>query len=130
MEGTNPIFSATELVNEKLTFCMHFPIPPHLNDPEPCSQYLENPLSRFRRYWPCQCSHWPTRWLLGISSEALGLCCRLPDLRRSRCCFSFLGEPVFPLRSFSPDMGSCPFRVGSKVFHQEIIGALEPNKPE
>ena len=28
IEGTNPVFAATELVNEKLTYCMHFPIPP------------------------------------------------------------------------------------------------------
>ena len=27
IEGTNPVQASTELVNEKLTFCMHFPIP-------------------------------------------------------------------------------------------------------
>ena len=27
IEGTTPVQAATELVNEKLTFCMHFPIP-------------------------------------------------------------------------------------------------------
>ncbi|HAU59179.1 MAG TPA: hypothetical protein DCW45_02310, partial [Opitutae bacterium] len=44
--------------------------------------------------------------------------------------FHFLNKPVFPLHSFSPDMESCPFRVGSAIFHQEVMGALERNKPD
>ena len=30
VEGSTPVHAATNLVNEKLTFCMHFPIP--IND--------------------------------------------------------------------------------------------------
>ena len=36
----------------------------------------------------------------------------------------FLGEPAFPMTHFSPNMGPCPFRVGSDLFHEEICKAL------
>jgi hypothetical protein len=31
----------------------------------------------------------------------------------------------FPSYSFSPSMKSCPFRVGSEIFHKEVIDALK-----
>ena len=38
VEGTKPVHAATNLVNEKLTFCMHFP-------------FLPSPLTTFRVHW-------------------------------------------------------------------------------
>ena len=35
-----------------------------------------------------------------------------------------LFEPAFPMKSFSPSMGSCPFRVGSNHFHSEVCRVL------
>ena len=42
--------------------------------------------------------------------------------------YLFLEKPVFPLQSFSPTMASCPFRVGSEIFHQEVTNALKINR--
>ena len=39
--------------------------------------------------------------------------------------FYFLEDPIFPLHSFSPSMHSCPFRVGSELFHKEVVKALD-----
>ena len=131
MEGTNPVFAATELVNEKLTFCMHFPIP---------SQSLTT-LSPALNIWRIRC---PGSAAIGLANVATGridgclefrpkpwdCAAGYPICEGAGAAFHFLGEPIFPLRSFSPNMESCPFRVGSEIFHQEIMNALELNKPE
>ena len=131
MEGTNPVSAATELVNEKLTFCMHFPIPPS----------ILTTLSPALNIWRIRCPGSAAIGLANVATGRLDGCLEFrpkpwdcaagyPICEGAGAAFYFLNEPVFPLRSFSPNMGSCPFRVGSAIFHQEVMGALEPNKPE
>ena len=126
IEGTQPVQSSTELVNDKLTFCMHFPIP------EKSLQSLTNSLA----IWRIRCPGSAAVGLANVATGRLDGCLEYrskpwdcaagyPICEGSGATFHFLNEPVFPLRSFSPNMGSCPFRVGSKIFHKEVIKALK-----
>ena len=58
MEGSTPVHAATDLVNEKLTFCMHFPIP--TNDLDALREVLQEWRIRPRlcRCGVGQCGHW------------------------------------------------------------------------
>ena len=38
--------------------------------------------------------------------------------------FFFVRDPAFPMTTFSPSMGACPFRVGSELFHDKVCVAL------
>ena len=38
--------------------------------------------------------------------------------------FFFVRDPAFPMTTFSPSMGACPFRVGSELFHDKVCQAL------
>ena len=125
IEGTNPVQASTELVNEKLTFCMHFPIPTTELDA------LHDAL----QIWRIRC---PGSAAVGLSNVATGrldgcleyrskpwdCAAGYPICEGAGASFYFLYEPVFPLKKFSPSMGSCPFRVGSDLFHKEVCQAL------
>jgi len=121
-EGNDPIVASTDaLVNEKLTFCMHFPVP-------------EDALDRLRdclTVWRIRC---PGSAAVGLSNVAAG---RLDGSLEYRskpwdCAaghpiclgagaqFHFLGEPAFPMRSFSTAMPTFPFYVGSPLFCDAI----------
>ena len=128
IEGTNPVFAATELVNEKLTYCMHFPIPP---------KSLEA-LTPALGIWRIRCPGSAAVGLANVATGRLDGCLEYrpkpwdcaagyPICEGAGAAFHFLGEPIFPLQSFSPTMSSCPFRVGSEIFHQEVIDALQLN---
>ena len=128
IEGTNPVFAATELVNEKLTYCMHFPIPP---------KSLEA-LTPALGVWRIRCPGSAAVGLANVATGRLDGCLEYrakpwdcaagyPICEGAGAAFHFLGEPIFPLQSFSPTMNSCPFRVGSEIFHQEVIDALQLN---
>ena len=128
IEGTNPVFAATELVNEKLTYCMHFPIPPKSLDA----------LTPALGVWRIRCPGSAAVGLANVATGRLDGCLEYrakpwdcaagyPICEGAGAAFHFLGEPIFPLQSFSPTMSSCPFRVGSKIFHQEVIDALQLN---
>ena len=128
IEGTNPVFAATELVNEKLTYCMHFPIPP---------KSLEA-LTPALGIWRIRCPGSAAVGLANVATGRLDGCLEYrpkpwdcaagyPICEGAGATFHFLGEPIFPLQSFSPTMSSCPFRVGSEIFHQEVIDALQLN---
>ena len=128
IEATNPVFAATELVNEKLTYCMHFPIPP---------KSLEA-LTPALGVWRIRCPGSAAVGLANVATGRLDGCLEYrakpwdcaagyPICEGAGAAFHFLGEPIFPLQSFSPTMSSCPFRVGSKIFHQEVIDALQLN---
>jgi len=121
-EGNEPILASTDaLVNEKLTFCMHFPIPPD------ALERLKHRLSE----WRIRC---PGSAAVGLANVATG---RLDGSLEYRskpwdCAgghpiclgagaqFHFLGEPAFPMRSFSTAMPTCPFYVGSPAFCEAI----------
>jgi myo-inositol-1(or 4)-monophosphatase len=125
IEGTNPVQASTKLVNEKLTFCMHFPIPTTELDA------LHDAL----QIWRIRC---PGSAAVGLSNVATGrldgcleyrskpwdCAAGYPICEGAGASFYFLYEPVFPLKKFSPSMGSCPFRVGSDLFHKEVCQAL------
>jgi len=126
IEGTNPVQASTELVNEKLTFCMHFPIPTTELDA------LHDAL----QIWRIRC---PGSAAVGLSNVATGrldgcleyrskpwdCAAGYPICEGAGASFHFLYEPIFPLKKFSPSMGSCPFRVGSDLFHREVCQALK-----
>ena len=125
VEGTKPVHAATNLVNEKLTFCMHFPIP---------SQSLKD-LSGALGTWRIRCPGSAAVGLANVATGRLDGCLEYrskpwdcaagyPICEGSGATFHFLNEPVFPLRSFSPSMSSCPFRVGSSIFQKEIESVL------
>jgi len=59
IEGTNPVQAATQLVNEKLTYCMHFPIP---------AQSLEA-LKQALGVWRIRC---PGSAAVGLANVATG----------------------------------------------------------
>ena len=125
IEGNNPVQASTELVNEKLTFCMHFPIPTTELDA------LHDAL----QIWRIRC---PGSAAVGLSNVATGrldgcleyrskpwdCAAGYPICEGAGASFHFLYEPAFPLKRFSPSMGSCPFRVGSDLFHSEVCQAL------
>ncbi len=120
-EGNEPIASTDSLVNEKLTFCMHFPIP-------------EDALDRLREcltVWRIRC---PGSAAVGLSNVAAGrldgsleyrskpwdCAAGYPICLGSGAEFHFLGEPAFPMRSFSTAMPTFPFYVGSPIFCDAI----------
>tara|TARA_B100001093_G_scaffold286396_1_gene273554 strand:- start:95 stop:940 length:846 start_codon:yes stop_codon:yes gene_type:complete len=125
IEGNCPVQSATELVNEKLTFCMHFPIP---------SKELDS-LRDALQEWRIRC---PGSAAMGLSNVATGrldgcleyrpkpwdCAAGYPICEGAGASFHFLYEPPFPLKQFSPLMNSCPFRVGSEIFHRKVCNAL------
>ena len=118
IEGTNPVQAATQLVNEKLTYCMHFPIP---------AQSLEA-LKQALGVWRIRCPGSAAIGLANVATGRLDGCLEYrakpwdcaagyPICEGAGATFHFLEKPVFPLQSFSPTMASCPFRVGSEIFH-------------
>ena len=126
IEGITPVKASTGLVNEKLTFCMHFPIP---------IEQL-NTLNEALQVWRIRC---PGSAAVGLANVATG---RLDGCLEFRAkpwdcaagyaiCegagarFRFIQDPAFPMQGFSPTMGPCPFRVGSEIFHQEVCQALK-----
>ena len=125
-EGKNPVQAATKLVNEKLTFCMHFPIP------------IEklNSLGDALQEWRIRC---PGSAAMGLANVATGRLDGCLEFRSKpwdcaaghAICegagarFYFLDTPVFPMREFSTNMSACPFRVGSDLFHKNICRALK-----
>jgi myo-inositol-1(or 4)-monophosphatase len=126
IEGDHSVHTAQSLVNEKLTFCMHFPIP---------VEEL-NALNEALQLWRIRC---PGSAAIGLANVATG---RLDGCLEFRAkpwdcaagyaiCegagarFHFIRDPAFPMQSFSPAMGPCPFRVGSEIFHQEVCQALK-----
>ena len=128
MEGVNPVKAATQLVNEKLTFCMHFPIPPE----------SLKALTPALGVWRIRCPGSAAIGLANVATGRLDGCLEyrakpwdcaagFPICEGAGASFHFLSNPVFPLQSFSPNMSSCPFRVGSEIFHKEVIDALKIN---
>jgi myo-inositol-1(or 4)-monophosphatase len=126
MEGVNPVKAATQLVNEKLTFCMHFPIPPE----------SLKALTQALGVWRIRCPGSAAIGLANVATGRLDGCLEyrakpwdcaagFPICEGAGAYFDFLYNPVFPLYSFSPSMKSCPFRVGSEIFHKEVIDALK-----
>jgi len=125
IEGTTPVQASTDLVNEKLTFCMHFPIPTKELDA----------LREVLQEWRIRC---PGSAAVGLSNVATGrldgcleyrskpwdCAAGYPICEGAGASFHFLYEPAFPLVKFSPSMGACPFRVGSDLFHWEVCQAL------
>jgi myo-inositol-1(or 4)-monophosphatase len=125
IEGTESVLAATELVNEKLTFCMHFPIPPHE------LQALTPALG----IWRIRCPGSAAVGLANVATGRLDGCLEyrakpwdcaagFPICEGAGASFYFLNKPIFPLQNFSPSMTSCPFRVGSDLFHREVVKAL------
>lgn len=125
IEGTQPVRAATELVNEKLTFCMHFPIPsadldvlrPKLNE------------------WRIRCPGSAAMGMANVATGRLDGCLEFrpkpwdcaagyPICEGAGATFGFVREACFPMTSFSPSMPSFPFRVGSKIFMEETSRAL------
>ena len=125
VEGDTPIRAATELVNEKLTFCMHFPIP------SDAQEKLQEALTT----WRIRC---PGSAAVGLSNVATGRldgCIEYrskpwdcaaghPICRGAGAEFHFLKETCFPMKTFSTSMPSFPFRVGSQLFLDETAKAL------
>ena len=128
MEGVAPVKAATQLVNEKLTYCMHFPIPPE----------SLKALTPALGVWRIRCPGSAAIGLANVATGRLDGCLEyrakpwdcaagFPICEGAGASFHFLSNPVFPLQSFSPNMSSCPFRVGSEIFHKEVIDALKIN---
>jgi myo-inositol-1(or 4)-monophosphatase len=125
MEGSTPVHAATDLVNEKLTFCMHFPIP--TDDLDALRGVLQE--------WRIRC---PGSAAMGLANVATGRLDGCLEFRSKpwdcaagyAICegagakFFFVRDPAFPMTTFSPSMGACPFRVGSALFHEKVCQAL------
>ena len=104
---------------------MHFPIP---------KEELEA-LSEALQTWRIRCPGSAAVGLANVATGRLDGCLEYrskpwdcaagyPICEGSGASFHFLREPVFPLKKFSPSMGPCPFRVGSNLFHREVLAAL------
>lgn len=121
-EGNAPISVASEaLVNEKLTFCMHFPIPADALD------RLRDKLTT----WRIRC---PGSAAVGFANVAAGRLDGALEFRSKPwdCAaghpigvgagaeFHFLEEPAFPMRSFSTAMPSFPLYVGTPRFCEAV----------
>ena len=126
IEGTQAVKVSQELVNEKLTFCMHFPIP----------TTVLRKLSSALEIWRIRCPGSAAVGLANVATGRLDGCLEYrskpwdcaagyPICEGAGATFYFLEDPIFPLHSFSPSMHSCPFRVGSELFHKEVVKALE-----
>ena len=125
IEGSTPVKASVDLVNEKLTFCMHFPIP---------VQQLDS-LHEALQIWRIRCPGSAAVGLANVATGRLDGCLEYrakpwdcaagyPICEGAGVNFHFLYEPAFPLTNFSPSMSSCPFRVGSALFHREVCRAL------
>ncbi len=125
IEGTTLVQASSELVNEKLTFCMHFPIPTKELDA----------LREALQEWRIRCPGSAAVGLANVATGRLDGCLEYrskpwdcaagyPICEGAGARFNFLYEPAFPLLKFSPSMGSCPFRVGSDLFHRKVCQAL------
>ena len=128
VEGNTPVKASSVLVNEKLTFCMHFPIPTKQLDA----------LREVLQEWRIRCPGSAAVGLANVATGRLDGCLEYrskpwdcaagyPICEGAGASFYFLGKPAFPLLDFSPSMGSCPFRVGSELFHREVCRALGIN---
>ena len=121
-EGNQPITASTDaLVNEKLTFCMHFPIPADALD------RLRDKLTT----WRIRC---PGSAAVGFANVAAGRLDGALEFRSKPwdCAaghpigvgagaeFHFLEEPAFPMRSFSTAMPSFPLYVGTPRFCEAV----------
>jgi myo-inositol-1(or 4)-monophosphatase len=125
LEGDREVHASNELVNEKLTFCMHFPIP--TADLDALRESLQE--------WRIRC---PGSAAMGLANVATGRLDGCLEFRSKpwdcaagyAICegagarFHFVRNPAFPMQQFSPGMGACPFRVGSELFHQNVCKAL------
>ena len=125
VEGNTSVKASSVLVNEKLTFCMHFPIPTKQLDA----------LREVLQEWRIRCPGSAAVGLANVATGRLDGCLEYrskpwdcaagyPICEGAGASFYFLGKPAFPLLDFSPSMGSCPFRVGSELFHREVCRAL------
>lgn len=126
VEGDRKLTAATDqFVNEKLTFCMHFPIPADAQDK------LRDALS----VWRIRCPGSAAVGLANVAAGRLDGCVEYRSkpwdcaaghaiCRGAGAEFHFLGEACFPLKVFSTTMGSFPFRVGSQLFLQETEKVL------
>ena len=125
MEGSTRVHATTDLVNEKLTFCMHFPIP--IDDLDALREALQE--------WRIRC---PGSAAVGLANVATGRLDGCLEFRSKpwdcaagyAICegagaqFFFVRDPAFPMTTFSPSMGACPFRVGSELFHEKVCQTL------
>jgi myo-inositol-1(or 4)-monophosphatase len=125
IEGTVPVQAATKLVNEKLTFCMHFPIP--TDDLDTLRPKLME--------WRIRC---PGSAAIGLANVATGridgclefrpkpwdCAAGYPICEGAGATFGFVRDSCFPMTSFTPSMPSFPFRAGSKIFMEETSRAL------
>ena len=104
---------------------MHFPIPP---------QELEA-LSPALGIWRIRCPGSAAVGLANVATGRLDGCLEyrakpwdcaagFPICEGAGATFYFLNKLIFPLQNFSPSMPSCPFRVGSDLFHREVIKAI------
>jgi len=125
-EGTHPVHATNGLVNEKLTFCMHFPIP---------TTELDG-LREALQEWRIRCPGSAAMGLANVATGRLDGCLEFrakpwdcaagyPICEGAGARFHFVRNPAFPMKNFSPNMGPCPFRVGSDLFHQNVCKALQ-----
>lgn len=125
VEGDSPITAATDLVNEKLTFCMHFPIPSEAQDK----------LKEALTIWRIRCPGSAAVGLANVAAGRLDGCIEYrskpwdcaaghPICRGAGAEFHFLEEACFPMKTFSTSMPSFPFRVGSHLFLEETAKVL------
>jgi myo-inositol-1(or 4)-monophosphatase len=125
IEGTSPVQAATQLVNEKLTFCMHFPIP--TDDLDTLRPKLME--------WRIRCPGSAAIGLANVATGRLDGCLEFrpkpwdcaagyPICVGAGASFDFVREACFPMTSFTPSMPSFPFRAGSKIFMDETSRAL------
>jgi len=125
IEGIRPVKAATELVNEKLTFCMHFPIP---------SDDLDTLRPKLMQ-WRIRCPGSAALGLANVATGRLDGCLEFrpkpwdcaagyPICEGAGASFGFVRDSCFPLTSFTPSMPSFPFRAGSKIFMEETSKAL------
>ena len=125
VEGTTPVRAASGLVNEKLTFCMHFPIPTADLDA------LRPKLME----WRIRCPGSAAMGLANVATGRLDGCLEFrpkpwdcaagyPICEGAGATFGFVRDSCFPMTSFTPSMPSFPFRAGSKIFMKETSRAL------
>ena len=125
VEGTTSVRTASGLVNEKLTFCMHFPIPTADLDA------LRPKLME----WRIRCPGSAAMGLANVATGRLDGCLEFrpkpwdcaagyPICEGAGATFGFVRDSCFPMTSFTPSMPSFPFRAGSKIFMEETSRAL------
>jgi len=125
IEGDTPVRAATELVNEKLTFCMHFPIP---------TADLDTLRPKLME-WRIRCPGSAAMGLANVATGRLDGCLEFrpkpwdcaagyPICEGAGATFGFVRDSCFPMTTFTPSMPSFPFRAGSKIFMEETSRAL------